>query len=78
MRRHDLDVFSLVFGLLFVGAALILGLVEDPGSALRGWPLPTLLIAVGVAGLASSLGGWRRRRPAPADELAVEGSDEPA
>jgi O-antigen/teichoic acid export membrane protein len=56
------DVFSLVFGLLFVGAALIWGLANDPGSAVDGWPLPVLLIAVGAAGLVTSLGGWRRRR----------------
>ncbi|HEX6756590.1 MAG TPA: hypothetical protein VF109_11690 [Mycobacteriales bacterium] len=62
MRRHDVDVFSLVFGLLFVGAALIWGLPEDPGAVIEGWPLPALLIAVGLAGLVTSLGGWRRRR----------------
>ena len=61
MRRHEVDVFSLVAGLLFVGAALIWGLTDDPGAALRGWPLPVLLIAVGVAGLLTSLGGWRDR-----------------
>jgi hypothetical protein len=62
VRRHEVDVFSLVFGLLFLGAALIWGLAEDPGSALQGWPLPVLLIAVGLAGLLSSIGGWRGRR----------------
>jgi len=61
VRRHEVDVFSLVAGLLFVGAALIWGLTSDPGAALRGWPLPVLLIAVGVAGLLTSLGGWRDR-----------------
>jgi hypothetical protein len=69
VRRHDVDVFSLVFGLLFVGAALIWGLAGDPGSAVDGWPLPVLLIAVGVAGLATSLGGWRRRRSSVPDPL---------
>lgn len=62
MRRHDVDVFSLVVGLFFLGVALIWGLADDPGSALEGWPLPTLLIAVGVAGLVTSVGGWRGRR----------------
>jgi hypothetical protein len=61
------DVFSLVAGLLFVGAALIWGLADDPGAALEGWPLPVLLIAVGVAGLLTSLGGWRGRRAAGPD-----------
>ena len=67
MRRHEVDVFSLVAGLLFVGAALIWGLADDPGAALEGWPLPVLLIAVGVAGLLTSLGGWRGRRSAGPD-----------
>lgn len=62
MRRHEVDVVSLVFGLLFVGAALIWGLAGDPGSALEGWPLPVLLILVGVAGLIASVAGMRRRR----------------
>jgi hypothetical protein len=53
------DVVSLVLGLFFVGAALIWGLTDDPGDALGGWPLPTLLIVVGLVGLATSL--LRRR-----------------
>lgn len=61
MRRHEVDVLSLVAGLLFIGAALIWGLAGDPGAALEGWPLPVLLIAVGVAGLVTSLAGWRGR-----------------
>lgn len=64
MRRHDVDVFSLVVGLFFLGVALIWGLAGDAGSALRGWPLPTLLIAVGVAGLVTSFGSRRGRRTA--------------
>jgi hypothetical protein len=55
VRRHELDVISLVLGLFFVGGALIWGLSDDPGGALDGWPLPTLLIAVGVVGLVASL-----------------------
>jgi hypothetical protein len=55
------DVLSLVAGLLFVGAALIWGLADDPAGALRGWPLPVLLIVVGVAGLVTSIGSWRGR-----------------
>ena len=62
MRRHDVDAFSLVFGVLFVGAALIWGLAGDPGAVVDSWRLPVLLIAAGLAGLVTSLGGWRRRR----------------
>lgn len=73
MRRHELDVVSLVFGLFFVGVAAIWGLTSDPGHAIRGWPLPVLLIAVGLVGLLSSLVGRRGRagsgteQPQPAD-----------
>ncbi|HYT10367.1 MAG TPA: hypothetical protein VEL73_06870 [Mycobacteriales bacterium] len=79
MRRHEVDVFSLVFGLLFVGAALVWGLARNPDLALRGWPLPTLLIGVGVAGLLASLAAWRRggrpRDGRPAD-ASLDASDE--
>jgi integral membrane sensor domain MASE1 len=55
VRRHEADVLSLVLGLFFLGSALIWGLSDDPGQVVSGWPLPTLLIVVGVAGLAASL-----------------------
>ena len=61
MRRHDLDVFSLIVGLFFVGAALIWGLAEDPGATLDSWPLPLLLITVGAVGLFAAL--TRNRDP---------------
>ena len=64
MRRHDLDVLSLVLGLFFIGSALIWGLSDDPGNVVDSWPLPTLLIVVGVVGLAASL---LRRRSDPDD-----------
>jgi hypothetical protein len=79
VRRHDVDVLSLVVGLFFVGAALIWGVAADPGRALEGWPLPTLLIAVGLAGLLSSVGGWRGRRSRAAGSAAgIDESDDPA
>ena len=68
MRRHDVDVASLIFGLFFVGAAFIWGIADDPGAALAGWPLPVLLIAVGVAGLVTSLGGLRGRRSSAGED----------
>ena len=55
MRRHDVDVLSLVLGLFFIGSALIWGLSDNPGHVADSWPLPTLLIVVGVVGLAASL-----------------------
>jgi hypothetical protein len=64
VRRHEVDVLSLVLGLFFVGSALIWGLSGDPRGVLDGWPLPTLLIVVGIVGLATSL---LRRRGDAAD-----------
>ena len=74
MRRHDVDVVSLVAGLFFLGAALIWGLADDPAEALQGWPLPVLLIAVGVAGLVTSLAGWRGRGRAADGDESVTGT----
>jgi hypothetical protein len=59
VRRHDADVLSLVIGLFFIGSALIWGLSSHPDDALQSWPLPTLLIVVGAAGLVTSV--LRRR-----------------
>lgn len=56
MRRHDLDPVSLVFGLLFVLAALTLALDAPWLAALRlRWVLPALGIVLGVALLGSAL-----------------------
>jgi hypothetical protein len=55
VRRHELDVLSLVLGLFFLGSALVWGLSDDPADVVGGWPLPTLLIVVGVAGLIASV-----------------------
>ena len=76
MRRHELDVLSLVFGLFFVGAAAAWGLTGDRSVLARGWPLPTLLITVGTVGvLASISSAWRgQRQPArdiPAEDIPV-------
>ena len=55
MRKHELDVLSLVLGLFFVGGALIWGIADSNDDPIGSWPLPTLLIAVGVIGLVTSL-----------------------
>ncbi len=62
MRKHELDVLSLVLGLFFVGGALIWGLSDSTDDPIGSWPLPTLLIGVGVIGLVTSLA---RRRGQP-------------
>ncbi len=77
MRRHELDLFSLVTGLVFVGIAF--GHFLDVGSAfdLDGqWIVPVVLVALGVAGLAGILRPKDDRAPdAPA--VATDAADAP-
>ncbi len=67
MRRHETDVMSLVFGLVFVGAALLWALVQAEvlSTALLPLALPLLLVAVGAVGVTAALA--RRARPEPSD-----------
>lgn len=64
MKRHDVDVVSLVFGLLFVGVSLMWPLVHFDVLGLPGLEVaaPVLLVSVGLAGLMASLGRLRRDR----------------
>ena len=64
MNRHDTDVVSLVFGIVFaafVGWWLLLRwvVVTAPGP---GWFVAVALLALGAAGLVVNIGGWRHRR----------------
>ena len=59
MRRHPTDPVSLVFGLLFLGVAVLWGSAGSSVVNERGWRLPLLLIGVGTVGLLTSL--WGRR-----------------
>jgi hypothetical protein len=52
--KHDTDVVSVIFGTLFVAAALLWGLADDVQLPGRDWYLPVLLIAVGAVGLLSA------------------------
>jgi hypothetical protein len=61
---HETDVTSLVFGLLFLGAAAMWALVE---SDVVSWPdasgiFPVLLVVAGLIGLVSSVRRSRRSR----------------
>jgi hypothetical protein len=78
VRRHDTDVTSLVFGLIFLGLAAIWPLVHHD---VIGWPglgilAPILLIGAGLIGLVASITSSRRRRNAPALEAPSGPIDE--
>ena len=60
MTRHDTDLVSLAFGLLF--AAIGLGILADARFAVSwAWLAPAIAIGFGVILIAA---GWRRRGPA--------------
>jgi hypothetical protein len=79
VRRHDLDLTSLVAGLVFVALAAVylVGSLTDVHIGWR-WVLPLLLIGLGVAGLAGSLRSSFRRpeEPATLDEGAPPADQE--
>ena len=73
MRRHELDVLSLVAGLVFVVVAVSHLVTQATDADLDGrWIAPLVLIALGVAGLVGALRSGRR------GELAApeDGGDE--
>jgi hypothetical protein len=61
MQRHDLDLTSLVSGVVFmtVGALFLLDLRADSSISPR-WVTPFVLIGIGLAGLLSSVRPSRR------------------
>ncbi|GAB3676829.1 hypothetical protein GCM10028814_08380 [Angustibacter aerolatus] len=71
MRRHDADVTSLVFGLVFLGVGVLVILQQQdvlsfPAASVAA---PAVLVAAGLVGLVATLGG-NRRRQAPALDSA--------
>ncbi len=73
MRRHDTDVTSLVFGLIFIGVAGAWALVQTalislPDLSVAG---PAVLIVAGVVGLVATVATSARGR------RATETPDEP-
>lgn len=57
MKSHPLDLISLVFGMIFIAAA-VLWLVTEVGSLPRHallWVVPGGLVLVGAAGIAHAL-----------------------
>jgi hypothetical protein len=62
VQRHDVNPIALIFGIVFIGAALIWGTSDYTAPVGRGWQLPVLLVGVGVIGLISAVQGAIGRR----------------
>ncbi len=70
MRRHELDLVSLVTGLVFVAIAAAYLVAEFAGRDVSaGWVLPLGLIGLGLAGLTGSVRRGLRSDPAPTAEV---------
>ena len=66
MKRHELDVFSLVSGLVFAAVAVVYLVAAATDSEVEGrWVIPLALIALGVGG------AGRIRRPRPAQRSRI-------
>ncbi len=72
MQRHDVDLISLTFGLLFTVAGLVL-LSGDParGTVWLGWAGPAVAIGLGVLVLMAV----RPRRATPDIDAAPPSED---
>ena len=69
MRRHELDLFSLIAGLAFVAVAVghLLDVTTDLDFDGR-WVAPIVLVILGLAGLAGVLGNRAEAAPVAADD----------
>ncbi len=66
MRRHELDLTSLISGLVLVGVAAAYLIAAATGRRVDGaWVLPIGLIGLGLAGLVGSLRRAHAVDPAP-------------
>ncbi|HSR43836.1 MAG TPA: hypothetical protein VLT15_01230 [Acidimicrobiia bacterium] len=70
-ERHQMDILSLVFGLLFAALAFPVLVTDTPLDFEAGWVVPAVIVAIGVVLGASAF----RRRP---DEATLESSADPA
>lgn len=70
MRRHDLDLVSLIAGALFALVAVTHLVGAATGDHVEiAWLAPVLLVGLGVAGLAGALrGSSSQDHPAGVDE----------
>ena len=73
MRRHELDLVSLVTGLVFVAIAASYLVAEYAGRDISaGWVLPLGLIGLGLAGLTGSVRRGLRPDPVPTPVVTHE------
>ncbi len=76
MHRHEVDLTSLTFGLVFTAIALA-GLLNTRVDA--RWILPAVLAVLGVIGLAATVRAARTGRvPTATTETTGTDDDEPA
>ena len=75
MRRHDLDLTSLICGVVFAVVAATHLIAASTGERVElVWLFPVLLVGLGVAGLAGALRSTGRvDDPAPADDGTTTG-----
>lgn len=64
MKRHPVNVVSLVFGLLFLGVSAMWGLVHYDMMGAGGIEIavPVMLVSIGLAGLMASISKLRSTR----------------
>lgn len=68
MPRHDLDILSLLAGVVAAGSAIVF-LVDRSSLLPARWAWPILLIVIGVAGLVASRRGNSRGPDSGGDEV---------
>lgn len=73
MTRHDLDLFSLLSGLVLTGIAL--AALFDVGIDIGPWVWPTVLIGIGVVVLGSVLSSGSRTDDGGPDGDPDDGPD---
>jgi hypothetical protein len=62
MRRHDLDLTSLLVGMVFLGVAAVYIVGQATGAQLdASWLGPLILVSLGLAGFVGGVArSWRR------------------